>query len=102
VHLANNIFKFALMARKADWAVVMRFGLPAALAAIVGASLLAWFDSLPLVASYTVGGSVFDITIVKAVIGVLIVVFALLELWPRFQSLAFAPRWLALGGALSF
>jgi len=25
----------------------------------------------------------------------------MLELWPRFQSLAFAPRWLPLGGALS-
>jgi uncharacterized membrane protein YfcA len=35
------------------------------------------------------------------VIGALILVFALLELWPRFQALMFPPRWLPLGGALS-
>jgi len=46
-------------------------------------------------------GSIFEITVVKAVIGLVIVVFALLELWPRFQVLAFPPRWLPLGGALS-
>jgi len=43
----------------------------------------------------------FEITIIKAVIGTLIMVFALLEMWPRFQELAFPPRWLPLGGALS-
>ncbi len=37
----------------------------------------------------------------KAVIGGLIVLFALLELSPRFQALAFPPRWLPVGGALS-
>ena len=49
----------------------------------------------------TVGGSTFEITMIKAVIGSLIVAFALLELSPRFQALAFPPRWLPLGGALS-
>lgn len=101
VHFANNIFKFGLMARQADWRVVARFGVPAAVAAIVGAGLLTWFDTMPALASYTLGGSVFEVSVVKAVIGVLIVVFALLELWPRFQTLAFLPRWLPLGGVLS-
>lgn len=36
VLLANNIFKFVLMARHADWAVVVRFSIPAALAAVAG------------------------------------------------------------------
>lgn len=101
VHFANNIFKFGLMAKQADWRVVARFGIPATVAAIVGASLLTWFDRMPALASYTLGGSVYEITVVKAVIGVLIVVFALLELWPRFQTLAFPRRWLPLGGVLS-
>ena len=34
VHLANNLFKIGLVGRDADWRVVARFGLPAALAAI--------------------------------------------------------------------
>ncbi len=101
VHFANNIFKFGLMAKQADWRTVARFGVPAAIAAIVGASLLTWFDRMPIVAHYTISGSVYEITAVEAVIGVLIVVFALLELWPRFQTLAFSPRWLPFGGVLS-
>ena len=101
VHFANNIFKFGLMAKQADWLVVARFSVPAAIAAMAGAGLLNLFDTMPVVASYTLGGSAFEITMIKAVIGTLIVVFALLELWPRFQTLAFPPRWLPLGGVLS-
>lgn len=101
VHFANNIFKFGLMAKQANWRVVARFSVTAAIAAMAGAGLLNLFDTIPVVASYTLGGSAFEITMIKAVIGTLIMVFALLELWPRFQALAFPPRWLPLGGALS-
>jgi uncharacterized membrane protein YfcA len=101
VHLANNLFKFGLLARQADWQVVVRFSVPAAIAATAGASLLTLFDKMPPLASYTLGESRFEITAVKAVIGVLIIAFSLLELWPRFQALAFPPRWLPLGGMLS-
>ncbi|MGE3689769.1 MAG: TSUP family transporter [Novosphingobium sp.] len=101
VHLANNIFKLGLMARQADWYTVLRFGLPASLAAMAGAMLLGWIDTIPVVATWSLGGHHFEITLVKAAIGVLIATFALLELWPRLQSLAFPPRWLPLGGLLS-
>jgi uncharacterized protein len=101
VHFANNIFKFGLMAKQADWRIVARFSVTAAIAAMAGAALLNLFDKMPVVASYTLGGSMFEITMIKAVIGTLIVMFALLELWPRFQALAFPMRWLPLGGALS-
>jgi uncharacterized protein len=101
VHFANNIFKFGLMAKQADWRVVAQFSVTAAITAIAGAGLLNLFDKMPVVAGYTLGRSTFEITIIKAVIGTLIMVFALLELWPRFQALAFPSRWLPLGGALS-
>jgi len=101
VHFANNLFKFGLMAKHADWQVVARFSVPAAVAAIAGAIILNLFDSLPIIMRYAIGGSTFEVTVVKAVIGVLIVIFALLELWPPFQGLAFPPRWLPLGGVLS-
>ena len=39
VHFANNLFKFGLMFGQTDWRVVARFGVPAALAAFIGASL---------------------------------------------------------------
>lgn len=101
VHFANNLFKLALLARAADWAVVLRFGVPAALAAVAGAALLAVVDRLPALASYTLGGTDHEITAVKLLIGSLIAAFALLELSPRFARLAIAPRWLAFGGLLS-
>lgn len=101
VHFANNLFKLGLLARQADWRVVARFGFSAALAAVVGASLLSWFDRLPVLWRYPLAGGMHEITVVKAVIGALIILFALLELLPRFQALALPPRFLFLGGALS-
>jgi len=56
---------------------------------------------MPPLARYTLNESSFEITVVKAVIGILIITFSLLELWPRFQALAFPSRWLPLGGMLS-
>lgn len=101
VHFANNLFKLGLLARQADWRVVVRFGLPAALAAFAGALLLERFDRLPPLFAYSWAGTTHEVTALKTVIGGLIVVFALLELWPRFQALAFPARYLPLGGALS-
>jgi uncharacterized protein len=40
VHLANSVFKLGLVGRQADWAVVRRFGVPAAAAALAGAGAL--------------------------------------------------------------
>jgi uncharacterized membrane protein YfcA len=101
VHLANNLFKLGLMARQADWHVVFRFGLPAALAAVAGAMLLGWIDMAPVLAHWSWSGRHFEITLIKAVIGLLIMTFALLELWPRFQGLALPTRLMPVGGLLS-
>ncbi len=80
VHLSNNLFKLALVGKQADWRVVARFSLPAALAALVGASVLVGFAELPALMSYELSGRTVEITPVKLVIGSLIVVFASLEL----------------------
>lgn len=101
VHFANNLFKLGLMARGADWRVVARFGVPAAIAAIAGAALLDFVDRMPPLASYALGQSHFEVTFVKLVVGVLILGFGALELSRRFESVSFPPRWLPLGGALS-
>lgn len=85
VHLANNLFKLGLLGRHARRDVVVRFGLPAALLSFAGAAVL---TALP-------GGAT------RIVIGLAILAFAVLELWPRFQRLAFPPAALPLGGAVS-
>lgn len=101
VHFANNLFKFGLMARQANCSVVARFSVPAAFAALIGATSLTFFDRLPALFTYRLGDSDFTVMPVKAVIGSLIALFAVLELSPRFQALSFPPRWLPLGGLLS-
>ncbi|MDP1962601.1 MAG: TSUP family transporter [Reyranella sp.] len=101
VHLANNLFKIVLVGRRADWGVVLRFGIPAAAAAMVGASTLFLFAELPVLATYELGGRKHEITVLKVVIGALIIMFAGLDLSPRFAKLSFPPRYLLVGGLLS-
>ncbi len=59
VHLANNLFKFALIAKQADWQTVAQFGIPAVVAAMAGAYLLTLFDLMPGLASYSIAGKAF-------------------------------------------
>jgi uncharacterized membrane protein YfcA len=101
VHLANNLFKVALVGRRADLRVVLRFALPAAVAAVCGALLLTWFADLPDVVEYTLAGKRLVVTPVKLVMGLLIVGFGVLELSPRADKLAFDPRLIPVGGLLS-
>jgi uncharacterized protein len=101
VHLANNLFKTALVGRKADGSVVAKFALPGAAAAMVGAALLTLFARLPPVASYELGGKVYEILPARLAIGVLIAFFALFDLLPRFRSVAFDRKYLPVGGVLS-
>jgi hypothetical protein len=101
VHLANNLFKVALLGRWANWSVVGRFALPAAVMAMVGAALLTLFDRLPPLVSYQLGDQPHQVSVVKLVIALVIIAFALFDLLPRFHEMAFDPKYLPLGGMLS-
>jgi hypothetical protein len=101
VHLANNLVKLALLGRAADWRVVRRFGVPAALAAVPGALALAAVAGLEPVYRYALGGREFAVAPAGLTLGLLIVLFALLELSPAFATVAIPRRWLPLGGLLS-
>jgi len=101
VHLANNLFKAVLVGRNADRHIVLRFALPAGLAAVAGGLLLELMSGAAPLTRYALGDRVHEITPVKLVIAVLIVGFALLELAPRFDRLSFSPKYIPLGGVLS-
>jgi hypothetical protein len=101
IHLANNIFKVFLVGREADWGVVKRFAVPGVLAAMIGAAILNLFANLSPLHTYQFFGRTHEVTIVKLVIGVLIIGFALFELAPRLRQLTFDRRYLPLGGLLS-
>ncbi|MEJ2385694.1 MAG: TSUP family transporter [Xanthomonadales bacterium] len=102
VHGANNVFKVSLLGRHADREVVLRFGLTAIAAAILGALMLGWLVRLNAELTVAVNeAEVSHVTPVKLAIGVAMIFFALFELLPRFRTLEFDRRWLPLGGLLS-
>jgi uncharacterized membrane protein YfcA len=102
VHGANNVFKVALLGRHADREVVLKFGLPAVAAAVLGAVALGWMAGAESRLTVAVNErEVLEVTPVKLIIGLLMIGFALFELLPRFQRLEFERRWLPLGGILS-
>ena len=101
VHFLNGLFKLALVGRQADRKVVIRFGLPSIIAAFTGAGVLLWLTGLGSVFDYSLFGRRFEVTPVKLVVGVLLLVFAAVEVLPRFRDLGFNPRYLPLGGAIS-
>lgn len=101
VHFFNNLFKIILVGKNANRDVLLRFGLPAVIAAFVGAWLLLHIpDSVPLF-SYEMGGRVFDVYPVKFTISILLIIFASMDLIPYFSTLKFGKKHLSIGGALS-
>jgi uncharacterized protein len=101
VHFSNNIFKVFLVGRNADWDVIKRFALPGAAAAMLGAIVLNWVAETPPLFAYQAWDQTHSITVIKLVIGVLIIVFACFELIPRLSNLEFDRKYLLHGGLLS-
>lgn len=101
VHLLNGLFKVALVGRNADRTTLVRFGIPAVLAALAGAAVLVRLAALEPVYSYRAFGGERSVTAAKLVVGVLLFLFALVEVVPRLRDRSFGPRYLVLGGVLS-
>lgn len=101
VHLVNNLFKLALVGRQAHRGVVLRFGIPAVLAAFVGAMTLGWLAHLTPLAEYRLLGRQMLVMPVKLTVGLLLLGFVMMELSPRAAPLQFGPRLLPAGGVLS-
>lgn len=101
VHFFNNIFKLLLVGRQADRAVLLRFGIPAVAAAVIGAYLMLNLTDLQPLFDYQLFGKTFEVYPLKLLIALLLIVFASMDLIPYFNRLQFGRDKLALGGALS-
>lgn len=99
VHFLNNVFKFFLMQRSIDWKIVGPFGLAAIPAAFGGAFLLNYWEDMT-VFTYSIGGFSRDVLMLNMIFGLILIVFALIEIIPAW-SLAFSKKSLWFGGALS-
>lgn len=99
VHFLNNVFKFLLMKRNVNWKIVIPFGLAAIPAAFLGAMLISNIRDVVL-GTYSFGSKELEVTLLNLVFGVVLIVFALIELIPRW-SLTFSKQKLWIGGAIS-
>ncbi len=101
VHLANNIFKAILVGKDADRKVLIRFAVPAVIAAFPGAMLLTVLSSMAPWWNWSAAGSEYVILPVNFIIAILMVIFAFIELLPHFERMTISQKWLPLGGILS-
>lgn len=101
VHFFNNIFKLILVGKQAEKSTLLRFGIPAVIAAFIGAWLLLHIPDAKPLFSYHLFGKSFDVYPVKFIISMLLIIFASLDLIPYFSKLQFGKNKLPIGGALS-
>lgn len=101
VHFVNNLFKFGFLWKQTQWHVVRRFGLPAFLAALLGAKCLILLGNIPVLGSYSFCGRIFFVTPLKLAISSLIVIFVLWETGISWRRIQFSERYLELGGVVS-
>jgi uncharacterized membrane protein YfcA len=101
VHLANNIYKVALVGKYADKKVTLQFALPAAAAAFAGAWLLSALISVKPIITLSIFNTTFSILPVKVLIALVMIFFALFEMVPSLRNFKFGSKSLSLGGILS-
>jgi uncharacterized membrane protein YfcA len=101
VHGANNVFKVSLVGKYADRGVVLRFGITAIIAAMLGASLLAAMAGLETSLDWSLATISGSTTPLKLLMGGLMLFFALFELLPRFRKIQFDRKYLPVGGVMS-
>lgn len=99
VHFLNNVFKFLLMHKSINWKIVLPFGVAAIPAAAVGAIILDKISNQSLL-EYTLFNRHFSIYLLDLIFGIILILFALIELIPKW-SMSFAKQQLWIGGIIS-
>ncbi len=101
VHFLTNLFKLTLIGKRANKFVVIKFGIPAIVFALLGAYILSLIADTEPFFSYSISGSTFSITPVKLIIAILLAIFALIDMVPSLKRIEVDQKYLPLGGSLS-
>ena len=101
VHLLNNIFKLIMLGKYANKQVVLKFGIPAIIAAFAGALILVWFSDMEPLFSYQMFDKFYEVRPVQFIIGILILAFVIIEGLPKIKKMQIDQKFLSLGGAVS-
>jgi uncharacterized membrane protein YfcA len=101
VHFFNNLFKLFLVGRHANKDVLLRFGIPAVVAAFMGSLVLMMITNAEPLFSYDAFNNHYEVYPVKFIVSILLIVFASMDLLPFFKKLQFGKDKLIVGGFLS-
>ena len=82
VHFSNNIFKLLLVGKQFNKKVVIRFGIPAIFAALMGSSLLLIISDFKPLFEYEMFGKSFYIYPIKFIIALILIIFSSMDLIP--------------------
>ena len=102
VHFLNNLFKFGLTYKDINKSVLFRFGLPAIPFAILGAWLLVSLSTQNTqLAKFTFLSINCEVYLIQLIVGLLMLFFAIAELYPSFKKDTIKKQHLFLGGIIS-
>ncbi len=101
VHLFNNLFKLFLVWKHINSSIVAKFAIPAAIFAFLGAIVLKVMTVEKVLFTFELFTANFTVTLLKLVIGLLMISFAIIELNKQMQNITFPKKYLPFGGALS-
>ncbi len=102
VHFLNNIFKLGLTFKNINYPVLLKFGLPAIPFALIGAWLLVSISNEnALLSSFVFLGIACEIYLIQLIVGLLMLFFAIAELFPSFKKETIKHKHLIIGGAIS-
>lgn len=101
VHFSNNLFKFGMLREHLDFGILLSFGIPAGIGALIGALSLQFTSHSGIAYSYLVFGKSLTVDWVSVLIGILMLFFALMELLPYFERIQLPNKWLPIGGIVS-
>ena len=101
VHFFNNAFKLFLVGKHANKEVLIRFGIPAVIAAFIGSYLLLNISDVRPLFTYQMFDKTFVVYPIKFIISILLIVFTSLDFIPYVQKLEFSKEKLPIGGFFS-
>jgi uncharacterized membrane protein YfcA len=101
VHFLNNLFKLFVFGKKASIAVILKFGIPAIIFAFLGAYILKLLTNMQPLFQYSITEKPFVIMPIKLIIGILLLIFSIIEFIPKYKNMEFNKKYLPLGGILS-
>ena len=101
VHFINGLFKVTLTFKNINWPVFMKFGSFAFFGSMFGAYLIYALGDMGLVYSVKLEESIYNVNYIEFALGLVMLIFALLEFTSFLENRKIATSWIPFGGFVS-